>query len=121
MGRKLVIAAMVATLTVGAPVFLPEAGNVDAQGTVCSCFAGFDGIDSDLRFVNRYYNSATFAAAPGGCAPACDGWRRDWFYRNACDYPTRINRGTRAFWGYEAARADTFIGPDTWWCPFPPP
>ena len=91
MGRKLVIAAMVAALAAGGPVFLPDAGNADAQGTGCSCFAGFDGIDSDLRFVSRYYNSTTLAVGAAGCAQGCDGWRRDWFYRYACDNPTRIN------------------------------
>ena len=120
-GRKLVIAAMVVTLTVGGPVVAPDDASVEAQGTGCSCFASFDGVDSDLRFVARYSNSTTLAVGGLGCAAGCDGWRRDWFYRDACDNPTRINRGTKAWWGYEAATSDTFIGPDTWWCPFPPP
>ena len=87
----------------------------------CTCFAAVDAIDSDLRFVNRYYKSATVAGSGSQCAQACDSWRRDWFYRDACDNPTRINRGMNASWGYSSAREDTLIGPATWWCPFPPP
>ena len=121
MGRKLVIAAMVAALTAGGPVFVPDSGEADAQITGCTCVAAVDAIDSDLRFVERYYKSAMLPAAGSQCAQACDSWRRDWFYRDACDHPRRINRGTNASWGYVSGPGETFIGPATWWCPFPPP
>lgn len=48
-------------------------------------------------------------------------WQRDWFYWNACDFPMRINRGRNAWWSYDEGAWQTNIGPDTWWCPFPPP
>lgn len=121
MGKQFVIAAMVVTLTAGAPVFVAETGRADAQIGGCTCFAAVDAIDSDLRFVSRYYKSATLAGSGAQCAQACDSWRRDWFYRDACDTPTRINRGTNASWGYESGRSETSIGPATWWCPLPPP
>jgi hypothetical protein len=121
MGRNLGIAAMVATLTVGGPVFVPAVGTAAAQSNACGCFASFDAIDSDLRYVGRYYNWVAFDVSAEQCAATCDGWRREWFYWNACDYPMRINRGTNAWWGYEGGAYETFIGPDTWWCPFPPP
>lgn len=121
MGRNLVIAAMVVTLTAGAPVFVPEAAQADAQISGCSCFAAVDAIDSNLRFVARYYQAAMLPGSGAQCAAACDSWRRDWFYRDACDTPTRINRGTNASWGYEGGQGESFIGPATWWCPFPPP
>jgi hypothetical protein len=121
MGRKVIVAAVAVAIGIGAPALLPEAGRASAQGGGnCSCFAAFDAIDSDLRNIGRYYKTATVGGA-GGCASACATWRRDWFTRDACDNPTRINRGTRASWGYEQGGSETFIGPDTWWCPFPPP
>jgi hypothetical protein len=121
MGNKLVIVVMVATLTTGGPIFLPAASKADAQNSVCTCVAAFDAINSDLQFVSRYYNHTTLGVSPDQCGSACSSWRRDWFYRDACDHPTRINRGTRASWGFEVGRSETFVGPDTWWCPFPPP
>ena len=121
MGRKLVVAALAAVLTAGGPVVVPESGKADAQISGCTCFAAVDAIDSDLRFVSRCYKSATFAGSGSQCAQSCDSWRRDWFYRDACDNPTRINRGTNATWGYTSGREDTLVGPATWWCPFPPP
>ena len=121
MGNKLVVAVVVAALTAGAPALLPNNGKADAQGTGCSCSAAFDAIDSDLQFVSRYYKATTLGVGPDQCSSACNSWRRDWFYRDACDHPTRINRGTRATWGFENGPSGTFIGPDTWWCPQPPP
>lgn len=121
MGRQLVIAAAVATLAVGGPALLPNAGTVDAQIGGCECVAAFDAIDSDLRNVGRRYNRTTLGVSAGGCASACSTWRRDWFSRDACDNPTRINRGARASWGFDSGQSETFVGPDTWYCPFPPP
>jgi hypothetical protein len=121
MGNKLVVAVVVAALTAGAPALLPNSGKADAQSTGCTCSAAFDAINSDLQFVSRYYNRTTLGVSPDQCSSACSSWRRDWFYRDACDHPTRINRGTRASWGFENGRSETFVGPDTWWCPFPPP
>jgi hypothetical protein len=121
MGNKLVIAVVVAALTIGAPAFLPDAGNADAQVNGCACSAAFDAIDSDLRFVSRYYKSTTLGVSPGECGSACNSWRGDWFYRDACDHPTRINRGKNATWGFDNGQGETFIGTDTWWCPLPPP
>ena len=72
MGRKLVVAAMAAVLTTGGPVFVPESGKADAQISGCTCFAAVDAIDSDLRFVSRYYKSATFAGSGSQCAQSCD-------------------------------------------------
>lgn len=121
MGRTTAIAAVaVFAIAVAAPALLPQGARVGAQGG-CSCFARVDAIDSDLRFVDKYYTATVLPAGSGDCAQACDRWRRDWFYGQACDRPTRINRGTNAWWGYEHQRADVFIGPDTWWCPYPPP
>ena len=121
MGNKLVIGVVVVALAVGAPSVIPEAGRADAQVSVCTCSAAFDAVNSDLQFVSRYYNQATLGVSPDQCGSACDTWRRNWFYKDACDHPTRINRGTRASWGFESGRSETFIGPDTWWCPMPPP
>ena len=122
MGRRLVIGVMVASLVVGGPLLSPVTATAEAQGTTCYCSASFDAIDSDLRFIGRYYNW-TIINAPSDeeCAGSCDGWRRDWFYRNACEFPIRINRGRNAFWEYQNGSSTTFTGPDTWWCPFPPP
>ena len=121
MGRHLVVAAVMMTLAVGGPAFLPNAGQASAQVGGCTCSAAFDAIDSDLQNLGRRYNSATLGASGTQCASACNAWRREWFYQNACDNPTRINRGTRASWGFEDGRSETFVGPDTWWCPLPPP
>jgi hypothetical protein len=121
MGNKLVIGVVVGALIAGAPSVLPNVGRADAQVSVCTCSAAFDAINSDLQFVSRYYNQATLAASPAQCGSACDAWRRNWFYKDACDHPTRINRGARASWGFDSGRNETFIGPDTWWCPMPPP
>ncbi len=121
MGRKLVLAAMVTTAAVGGPVFAPDSGRAHAQIGGCTCSAAVDAIDSDLRFVERYYRSTTLAGSGSQCAEACDSWRRDWFYRDACDNPRRINRGTNASWGYSTGQSEVFVGPTTWWCPFPPP
>jgi hypothetical protein len=121
MGRKLVVAAIATALGVAAPAFLPDAGKASAQIGSCRCYAAFDAIDSDLRNLGRRYESTSVAATGSGCVSACTAWRRDWFTRIACDNPTRINRGTTAMLGAETGPVDTFVGPDTWWCPFPPP
>ena len=121
MGNKLVVAVVVSTLTVGAPALLPNSGKADAQISACTCSAAFDGVNSDLQFVSRYYNRTTMSVSPDQCSSACNNWRKDWFYRDACDHPTRINRGKNATWGFENSQGETFIGTDTWWCPFPPP
>ena len=121
MGNKLVIVVLVTTLTSAAPALLPNAGKADAQISSCTCSAAFDAIDSDLQFVSRYYNRVTLGVSPDQCSAACNNWRRDWFYRDACDHPTRINRGKNATWGFENSQGETFIGTDTWWCPMPPP
>ncbi|HVG53306.1 MAG TPA: hypothetical protein VM846_02720 [Vicinamibacterales bacterium] len=121
MGRTLVIAVMVTTLTAGAPVFVPDSGQADAQISGCSCFAVVDAIDSDLHFVARYYKTTNVTSVGSQCAQECDTWRQNWFYGDACDNPQRINRGTNASWGYASRQGDVFIGPATWWCPFPPP
>lgn len=121
MGKQVVVAAMVGVLVMGAPLVVPSDGTADAQGNRCACYASFDAIDSDLRFVGRYYNT-TWADLPAdACAGACDAWRRDWFYGTACNVPTRINRGRNAWWGYDNGLTEMHEGPDTWWCPFPPP
>ena len=120
MGRQLIVATLVLALALGGPVMLEDA-TVSAQNGGCSCFASFEGIDSDLRPVGRYYNWTTLGASAVSCATSCDAWRREWFYENACNRPVRINRARNAWWGYEAGFVETFIGPDTWWCPFPPP
>ena len=121
MGNKLLVAVVVASLTVGAPTLMPNSGKADAQISGCTCSAAFDAINSDLQFVSRYYNRTTLGVSPDQCSSACNSWRKDWFYRDACDRPTRINRGTRATWGFENGQGETFIGTDTWWCPMPPP
>jgi len=121
MGNKLLVAVIVASLTVGAPALMPNSGKADAQINSCTCTAAFDGVNSDLQFVSRYFNRATMSVSPDQCSSACNNWRKDWFYRDACDHPTRINRGTKAIWGFENGQGETFIGTDTWWCPFPPP
>jgi hypothetical protein len=121
MGTKLIVAAVMVTLVVGGPAFLPSLGNASAQGAGCTCSAALDAVDSDLQNIGRRYNKATLGVPAEQCAAACNSWRRDWFYRDACDKPTRINRGTRASWGFESGRSETFVGPDTWWCPMPPP
>jgi hypothetical protein len=117
----LFVAAAAVAFAVSAPAWLPDTGKASAQISGCSCYAAFDAIDSDLRNIGRYQKSTVLGAPAGGCASACNAWRREWFSRDACDKPTRINRGIRASWGFEAARTETFVGPDTWWCPFPPP
>src|SRR5688500_2359257 len=98
MGRHIVIGLLVALLTAGAPLGSPSGGaaQAQAQDAGCGCYASFDGVDSDLEYVDWYSNYAMPAAAPSDCADACDAWRRDWFYRHACDFPTRINRGRNA-------------------------
>jgi hypothetical protein len=121
MGNTLVIGVLVTTLTAGAPALLPNEGEADAQISSCTCTAAFDAIDSDLQFVSRYFNRATLGVSPDQCSSACNNWRRDWFYRDACDHPTRINRGKNATWGFESSQGETFVGTDTWWCPMPPP
>ena len=120
MGRKLVVAVITGVLTVGSPVLTPF-GRADAQNVECFCAASFDAVDSDLRYVGRYFNSTSFPVPVSECSATCDGWRRDWFYWHACDNPVRINRGRNAWWGYDTGSLDTLVGPDTWWCPFPPP
>ena len=70
MGRKLVVAAMVGLLTGGGPVFVPDSGKADAQIGGCTRFAAVDAIDSELRFVSRYYQSAAVAGAGPTSAPA---------------------------------------------------
>jgi hypothetical protein len=121
MGKQIVVALLTATFVTGGPVMLPSLDVADAQNGQCLCYASFDAVDSDLRFVSRYYNSATINAPANACPGACDGWRREWFYWNACDFPIRINRGRNAWWGYYDGLSETHEGPDTWWCPFPPP
>ena len=121
MGRKLIVAAIAAAIGISTPAFLPDAGTASAQMGGCSCFAAYDAIDSDLRNLGRVYKQTTLGASGSGCASACSAWRREWFTQEACERPTRINRGTRAAWGYQDANNETFIGLDTWWCPFPPP
>lgn len=121
MGKHTVIAAMVGMLVVAGPVVVPSGDTADAQNNSCSCYASFDAVDSDLRFVGRYYNSAMIDLPAEACPQACDAWRREWFYWNACDFPVRINRGRNAWWGYVNGLFETHEGPDTWWCPFPPP
>ena len=121
MGRNLVIATIAATLVLGGPVFVPSTGTVHAQVAGCSCFASFDAIDSDLQYVGRYFGWMSMNLSETECATACDGWWREWFYWNACDHPIRINRGRNAVWGYQTGWSEAFIGPDTWWCPLPPP
>jgi hypothetical protein len=120
MGKKLFVLMVAVTLAIGGPALLPDEGRASAQVGGCSCYAAFDAIDSDLRNIGRRYQQ-TSLGGPAGCASACNAWRRDWFYDNACDNPTRINRGTQAFWGFETAQGETFVGPETWWCPMPPP
>jgi hypothetical protein len=119
--RKVGVAALIGALTAGAPLATPSAGRAEAQDGACSCYASFDAIDSDLNYVDWYYNSTTLNAPADQCDEACDGWRRNWFYFNACDYPKRINRGRNAWWGYDNGLTDNNLGPDTWWCPSPPP
>ena len=121
MGNKLIVVIVAASLTVGMPALLPYSAKADAQVSACTCSAAFDAVNSDLQFVSRYYNRVTLGVSPDQCSSACNNWRKDWFYRDACDYPTRINRGKNATWGFENGQGDTFIGTDTWWCPFPPP
>ena len=120
-GTRVVIGLLVTLLVAGGPPGLPSDSVAEAQDAGCSCYASFDGVDSDLEYVDWYSNDAMPAAAPSDCANACDAWRRDWFYRHACDFPTRINRGRNAWWGYYNGLTDNHIGPDTWWGPFPPP
>jgi hypothetical protein len=120
MGKRLVIAAMVVMLLVGGSI-VPSGDRAEAQAESCVCYAGFDAIDSDLQFVGQYYNSTSATLSVDECGPACDTWRRDWFYGNACDYPRRINRARNAYWGFDNGVATSVIGPETWWCPFPPP
>jgi hypothetical protein len=121
MGRKLFVLAVSVTFAVGVPALLSDTGKAAAQTGGCTCYAAFDAIDSDLRNIGRRFNQASIGASGGSCAAACNAWRRDWFYKDACDNPTRINRGTRASWGFENAQGETLLGPDTWWCPMPPP
>lgn len=124
MGRRMVIAALVAVLTLGGPIFLSSALTAEAQAQQnagCYCSASFDAIDSDLRMVARYYNNTWLNVPAEACGVSCDSWRRDWFYWNACDFPRRIKKGNNAWWGYDDGVWQTNIGPDTWWCPFPPP
>ncbi len=124
MGHRIAIAAIVAALTAGGPIVVPSGQTAEAQvgqNASCYCFASFDAIDSDMRFVSRYYNQTLLDLPSDACGTACDQWRRDWFYRNACDFPIRINRGRNAWWGYYDGQWDTHLGPETWWCPFPPP
>ena len=121
MGKRLFVLAISVSFALGGPALLPEAGKASAQVGGCSCYAAFDAIDSDLRNIGRRYSQTTLGASGSSCASACNAWRRDWFYTNACDHPTRINRGTQAFWGVETGQGETFIGPETWWCPMPPP
>ena len=115
----------VATLTgllAAAALLLPPAGRpAEAQNAGCYCFASFDATDSDLRFAGRYFNSHYISQPEVDCASSCDAWWRDWFYWQACDVPQRINRGKNAWWGYDNGSFASYIGPDTWWCPFPPP
>jgi len=120
MGKRLVIAAMVMVLVGGGSIG-PSGDTAAAQAESCVCYASFDAIDSDLDFVGRYYNSTSATVPADECSTACDTWRRAWFYGNACDYPTRINRGRNAYWGFDNGLATTVVGPETWWCPFPPP
>jgi hypothetical protein len=120
MGRTVVIAAMVAALVMGGPLAFPSGDVAEAQSG-CSCFASVDAIDSDLQYVDRYYTS-TFINVPSEvCGTTCDAWRRNWFYFTACDYPRRINRGRNAWWGYDDGLSTVDIGPETWFCPMPPP
>ena len=121
MGRRLFVLAVSVTFAIGGPALLPDTGKASAQVGGCSCYAAFDAIDSDLRNIGRRYHQTTLGTSGGGCASACNAWRREWFYNDACDNPTRINRGARASWGFENAQGETFLGPDTWWCPMPPP
>ncbi len=121
MGRRAVVALLVTLLIAGAPLGSPSAGTAEAQDAGCSCYASFDAVDSDLEFVDWYFNYAMLPVPAAECADACDAWRRDWFYGHACDVPIRINRGRQAWWGYYNGLTDNHIGPDTWWCPFPPP
>src|SRR5688572_15602122 len=121
MGKKVVVAAFATVVGLAAPALLPDAGKASAQIGSCRCYAAFDAVDSDLRNLGRRYESASVGATGSGCVSACSTWRRDWFTGVACDNPTRINRGIRATWGAESGLVETFVGPDTWWCPFPPP
>ncbi len=57
MGKKLIVAAVMATLVAGGPSFLPNAGNASAQGGRCTCSAAFDAVDSDLQNIGRRYNN----------------------------------------------------------------
>jgi hypothetical protein len=121
MGRRVLVAAIVAALIVGGPVVVPEAGMADAQANTCYCYASVDAIDSDLQFVDRYFNSVAIELPADACESTCDAWRQEWFYQEACDFPVRINRGRNAWWGYYDGRWETYNGPYTWFCPFPPP
>ena len=119
MGTHLTTGMLVASLTFGTPLVMP--GEAEAQFGGCYCQASFDAIDSDMRYLGRYYNSQFIDLPANACSQACDGWRREWFYWNACDVPTRINRGRNAWWGYDDGWFGIYEGPDTWYCPFPPP
>lgn len=119
--RVVVVALLVAALTIGAPLARQPEAAAQAQSPSCACYASFDGIDSDLQYVDWYSHYAVLGAAPPDCSTACEGWRRQWFYDYACDFPVRINRGRNAWWGYADGLTDNHIGPDTWWCPNPPP
>lgn len=120
MGKRSVIAALVVTLVIGGSI-VPSGDRAEAQAESCVCYAGFDAIDSDLTFVGQYYNSTSATLSAEECGAACDTWRRNWFYGNACDFPRRINRARNAYWGFDNGVATSVIGPETWWCPFPPP
>lgn len=120
MGRRSMVAVLAAAVALALPALLPDTSRVNAQGG-CKCFASVNAVNSDLRPIGRYYETTVLGAGAGGCATACNQWRRAWFYDDACDHPTRINRGTNAWWGYEHQFAEVFVGPETWWCPFPPP
>jgi hypothetical protein len=121
MGQRTIVVMLVGLLTAGLPIVMPATDTADAQGNQCSCFASFDAVDSDLRFIERYYNSVSIDLPADACPAACDAWRRQWFYWDACDFPVRINRGRNAWWGYDNGLFGMHEGPDTWWCPFPPP
>lgn len=121
MRNPVAVSIVVVALALGTPVVIPSIDTAAAQNTRCSCYATFDGVDSDLKYVDRYYNTTAIDVPANECGEACDAWRREWFYWNACDFPMRINRGRNAWWGYVAGGFDTHEGPETWWCPFPPP
>src|SRR5688500_19387907 len=108
MGRRLFVLAVSVALAVGGPAVLPDSGKASAQVGGCSCYAAFDAIDSDLRNIGRRFHQTTLGTSAGSCASACNAWRREWFYNDACDKPTRINRGARASCGFESAHVETY-------------